>query len=215
MKRRRQQDDDREALQLAARQHEATLKAAKQAVQERNRAGHNATTVMRELETRMATVIAEKQELASELTRALAERARANGDASAMRVALVASKEGKERATAALATEEIARRRDVEAAERQMQACAAAHAASLAAARADVKRAQRDHSDAASAAAAELERLRYRNRCVEEALTKAEEGLEQRGAALEEAKKRASQISTELCDEHDRVVRERGRVLGW
>jgi hypothetical protein len=59
------QDDDREALQLAARQHEATLHAAKQAVQERNRAGHNATTVMRELESRMAAVIAENQELAA------------------------------------------------------------------------------------------------------------------------------------------------------
>jgi hypothetical protein len=73
--------------------------------------------------------------------------------------------------------EENSRRRDVESAVRQLQARSAAHAASLAAARADVKRAQRDHSDATAAAAAELERLRYRNRCVEEALAKAEAGL--------------------------------------
>jgi hypothetical protein len=57
------EDDDREALAVAARQHEATLTAAKHAVQARTRAGHTATSVSRELEHRMAAVFAEKQEV--------------------------------------------------------------------------------------------------------------------------------------------------------
>lgn len=101
-------------------------------MQERHRAGHNATSVTRELESRMAAVIAEKQELASELMKALADRARARNDAAAVREALAAAKEGGARAAAALLEEEKARRDDIASAERQMQACAAAHAASLA-----------------------------------------------------------------------------------
>ena len=203
------QDDEREALQLAARQHEATVNAAKAAVQGRNRTGRNAASIVRELETRLAAVIAEKQELASSLMRTLAECTRARDDAAAAREALNVVREAGERAATALEVEESARRRDAEHA----KAAAEMHSTALASAHAEIDNLRRGHAEIMAATDAEVERLCVRNRTVEAALVKAEKSLNEQETMLKEAKQRASQTSEELRCEHDRVVRTAGKTI--